>query len=520
MTRLAHIGLAAAVSWLLGTAIVCAQSIPIGPSGAGPVQPSSSASATPPGSSTSSPGAAGASSPAAAPSVAAPGYQSDGQQSPTQASVTASAVCSGCVAYETSAGLAAYTQQVTISNTGNGGINVNLPATYQYNGSTVLVDVGTNFGCGAGALAGNLGTVSGYTPNTNTGCGYEALHSATATAKGAEARSSAFGDFALFTDTIGTDNTAIGYAALFSNTVDPVHGAGFQNTAIGSRSLYTNTYGSDNTAAGFESLFSNKSGQLNSAYGAASMLSCTSCFDSVAFGYMTLYAIGKPVTASELVYGISFSGQQIHHNYTVQSGAGWTGCGASSDKPGTVFTPSSASCSASGYVTPNSQGDDAFGQATAFHFVDGEGNTFIGDEVALSLVTGDANTLIGADCDVGAEAFDTLALCTGEGAKRIDYNYGTAGALTLWPATYARASVDVATYLMIGSPSALTLSSGEVGLARLTSSGSGTAPGAAGGKFELVCGTTRGTAKLIVYAGTSATAATILDNIGAGVAGC
>lgn len=49
---------------------------------------------------------------------------------------------------------------------------------------------------------------------------------------------------------------------------------------------------------------------------------------------------------------------------------------------------------------------------------------------------------------------------------------------------------------------------------------SASAPGAANIKIESVCGTAGGTAKIIAYAGTSATPTTILDNIGAGVSGC
>jgi hypothetical protein len=49
---------------------------------------------------------------------------------------------------------------------------------------------------------------------------------------------------------------------------------------------------------------------------------------------------------------------------------------------------------------------------------------------------------------------------------------------------------------------------------------SDTAPGATGMKIETVCGTNSGTAKIIVYAGTSNTPTTLLDNIGSGVRGC
>ena len=50
---------------------------------------------------------------------------------------------------------------------------------------------------------------------------------------------------ALFSNNIGTDNTANGSTALFSNTT------GTNNTAVGSRALKTNTTGSNNIAVGF-----------------------------------------------------------------------------------------------------------------------------------------------------------------------------------------------------------------------------------------------------------------------------
>lgn len=80
-----------------------------------------------------------------------------------------------------------------------------------------------------------------------------------------------------------------------------------------------------------------------------------------------------------------------------------------------------------------------------------------------------------------------------------------------------------ATTLGMGSASnvsvgSMTLTTGAYSLAKITASG--TAPGAGMGKVELVCGTNSGTAKLIIYAGTSGTAVTIVDNIGTGVTGC
>lgn len=103
---------------------------------------------------------------------------------------------------------------------------------------------------------------------------------------------------------------------------------------------------------------------------------------------------------------------------------------------------------------------------------------------------------------------------------------GSGTGLVLTPTWSTRSQIDlnstggkttVAGPLTLGSGS-LTVSAGSVGLSKITASAA--APGAGGGKIELVCGTTAGTAKLIAYAGTSGTATTILDNIGTGVTGC
>ena len=100
-----------------------------------------------------------------------------------------------------------------------------------------------------------------------------------------------------------------------------------------------------------------------------------------------------------------------------------------------------------------------------------------------------------------ANAFDVAMLRQGTGTVAINtYSAGNAnGAFSL-------------------SGAVQTLAIGELGLPKITASGS--APGAGGGKLALVCGTNAGTAKLITYAGTSTTPATILDNIGSGVSGC
>ena len=72
--------------------------------------------------------------------------------------------------------------------------------------------------------------------------------------------------------------------------------------------------------------------------------------------------------------------------------------------------------------------------------------------------------------------------------------------------------------ILAGSTFGAVLADGEFGLRRNVASG--TAPGGGFIKFGAVCGTNAGTAKIVVYGGTSTTPVTLLDNIGSGVTGC
>src|SRR5262249_24917399 len=71
----------------------------------------------------------------------------------------------------------------------------------------------------------------------------------------------AFGDGALFSNTIGTFNTATGNDALVDNTT------GVDNTAIGNQALFRNTTGEFNTATGSRALLSNTTDIANTTSG-------------------------------------------------------------------------------------------------------------------------------------------------------------------------------------------------------------------------------------------------------------
>ena len=73
-----------------------------------------------------------------------------------------------------------------------------------------------------------------------------------------------------------------GYRAGGNNT-------GSNNTAIGHQALYSNTTGAFNTANGFQSMFSNQTGNANTAYGQQSLFSSVDQNASTAVGYYALY---------------------------------------------------------------------------------------------------------------------------------------------------------------------------------------------------------------------------------------
>ena len=98
---------------------------------------------------------------------------------------------------------------------------------------------------------------------------------------GSSASSTAFGVNALINNT-GTDNTAIGYEALRSNTT------GLQNTAVGVHALHENTIATDNTAIGHFSMSANVDGQFNTAVGLQSLMHDTDGSFNVSIGYQSM----------------------------------------------------------------------------------------------------------------------------------------------------------------------------------------------------------------------------------------
>jgi uncharacterized coiled-coil protein SlyX len=115
----------------------------------------------------------------------------------------------------------------------------------------------------------------------NTAVGFNALYSNTIGNV-----NTAVGDFALHDNIDGTYNTATGFTALNDNTTGIFNTAdggaalkhnttGKDNTASGMEALHNNTTGKHNTASGFEALYNNRTGNLNTANGAFALLLST-----------------------------------------------------------------------------------------------------------------------------------------------------------------------------------------------------------------------------------------------------
>ncbi len=140
-------------------------------------------------------------------------------------------------------------------------------------GATLLLNTADqNTAVGAGALLSNT------TGADNTANGAFALVSNTE-----GAGNCAFGANALFHNNVGSANCAFGSSALYLNT------DGLYNTAIGESALFGNT-GSDNTAVGYAALNGNGDGIENTATGALALASTSSGNFNTAIGYQSLAA--------------------------------------------------------------------------------------------------------------------------------------------------------------------------------------------------------------------------------------
>jgi hypothetical protein len=172
--------------------------------------------------------------------------------------------------------------------------------------------------------------------NDNTGMGLNALGGPAATNGGSN--NTASGAFALFSNTTGIDNTASGDGALFSNTT------GNTNTASGDGALFYNTTGSNNTVSGENALETNTTGSNNIAVGFQAGLALTTGSYNIDIGNVgvagesNVIRIGTRGTQkATVIAGISAS--QVTGSAVYVTTAGRLGVLASSERYKTAIAP-------------------------------------------------------------------------------------------------------------------------------------------------------------------------------------
>jgi hypothetical protein len=144
--------------------------------------------------------------------------------------------------------------------------------------TTVLLLIGW-FGFLVPKAFGIVPPPDGGYPGFNTGEGDQALFSLT-TGIG----NTAVGWFSLFSNTDGSFNTALGAGTLLFNIGNQASGEGTQNTAIGTAALLNNTTGASNTATATTALLNNTTGNDNVATGVRALFNNTTGSSNIAIG--------------------------------------------------------------------------------------------------------------------------------------------------------------------------------------------------------------------------------------------
>jgi hypothetical protein len=243
----------------------------------------------------------------------------------------------------------------------------------------------------------------------NTAIGFEALFSNLGsfnTAIGADALSNnttgsgntADGYFALRRNTTGSFNTATGYLALRRNTT------GDFNTATGLTALFNNTIGGENTANGVQALLSNTTGSFNTATGAAALVSNTTGDDNTATGASALNnnTTGSNNTANGVeALAVNRSGHDntatgVEALFGNDGGDNNTANGSQSLHRNTTGSNNTANGSQALLNNTTGGRNTANGLSALFNNTTGSRNIALGNSAGFNLTTGSDNIDIGA----------------------------------------------------------------------------------------------------------------------------
>jgi hypothetical protein len=132
----------------------------------------------------------------------------------------------------------------------------------------------------------------------------------------------AVGRRAMFSNTSGSGNVAIGSAALRSNTT------GTTNTAIGTNAGLLNSSGSVNTGTGFDVLVGNSTGSYNTAYGGLSLRSNTFGNANTGIGTYALLQNNTGNNNTGIGYDALSSSKTGNENVALGDSAGFSSLGS------------------------------------------------------------------------------------------------------------------------------------------------------------------------------------------------
>ena len=195
----------------------------------------------------------------------------------------------------------------------------------------------------------------------------------------------------------------MGHSALYSNTT------GTFNTAVGRSALYSNTTASNNTAVGYQAAYSNTTG------------------DVTAFGYRAAYSA---VTA---VYNTAFGNQALYSN-TASGNTAFGSLVLYANTSGVENVGVGGSLATSPALRSNTTGsyNTAVGAGALASNTTASNNTAVGYQAGPSITVGVNNTYIGSNAAASSGGIQQeLVVCTGNGAtgkgNNTAYIYGNGG---------------------------------------------------------------------------------------------
>lgn len=380
-------------------------------------------------------------------------------------------------------------------------------------------------GCRGGGAAGGTGMTGSENTHIGWYSGTQVTSGAFLTAVGVNtmgAETTGNNSVAIGTDAMRNSigivaSVAIGTNAMRNGAATTTSIAIGQNALIGDETAPSTSVGSDMVAIGYTAMASATRTSLSTTIAIGTRAG--NALQTGAAGVFIGHEAGKVATVANNMVGIGFQALVAASTGSDTVAVGRNAGGSITTAANDVFIGHFAGQGATGsnLVAVGSHSLEASGSTVnavavghnAGKLWTGNGGLFLGPQVgSTTAATGNNVILIGTNSSTDTPASNTTNyMAIGGGSTPIMFA----------TSTNATPAVSIPGSLSLGSGS-LTVSAGSIGLTKITASAA--APGAGGGKIELVCGTNSGTAKLIAYAGTSTTAVTILDNIGASVTGC